>query len=521
MGARARLLEQVRASSINEDLEPHDVGIEEYTSGRNVVFRDAFAERVQGVRDVFGDPIGPPVHLHPELTSAAAFWTYGTREATEKLGVTDGAAHFDITPAAGIVTDPTIPQPWTSGSLNGVPFYNWGSGTPVFWDLQTGNIAQDLPGWETDATCRAMGSFKNYLIAMDYTDGGGQRFAQLVRWSDAAEPGSLPQTWAPAPDNDAGSLSVAETVGPLIDGRTLRNQFILYKQRATHTLDFVGGTFIFALRTLFTTSGVLTRNCIQEFRGRHVVLTDGDVILTDGHSVQSIIDRRMRRFLFASIDPVFFVNSFVAQLASQNEIWVCYPENGSEFANRALVWDYEQNKWGVRDLFETPHARAGVIPDDGSGSVDWDTDTEEWDEDITIWNEVNFNPVEDSLLLADIEDGFFNVDFGIDFAGADIDAEIVRASLDLGEPDVVKTVRSIWPRVNGNSGDVVEIRLGTQMHINDAIEWSLPVEFRINVDEKVDVFGSGKLISYALRSIGGAGWQSSGFDIEYSRKGRY
>lgn len=521
--AQRKQFAQSRASGLNQDLAAVDVSGEEYTSGRNVVFREGFAQRVKGVADVLGDPIGSPVHLTPVVFGATAFWSYATDEGLNdaKIGVTDGTLHSDITLVGGITTDPSVNQPWTSDILNGIPVYNWGNQPPVFWDLVPGNPVTVLPGWETDATCGALRAFNNYLIAMDYTTGIGTDLPHLFRWSDSAPPGAIPSTWAAAIDNDAGELSASQTPGRIIDGLKLRNQFMIYKQGSTYTLDFIGGNFIFALRLLFTTTGILTRNCVAEFKGRHLIFTDGDVVLSDGHTVASVIDRRMRRHIFANIDPVTFDNSYVAILPSENEIWICYPTNGNTFPDEAVVWDYQNNRFGLRDMFATPHATSGILPILSGLPVSWDLDPNAWNTDISTWDESAFNPVEDSLVLADTVDGFLNVDDGITFNGTPISAILNRDALDLGDPERLKTVKAIWPRIHGNTGDIVNFRIGSQLRINDPILFSNTLPFAINEQDKIDVFSTGRFISVEISSDGGAGWELSGFDIEFVMRGAY
>ena len=156
---------------------------------------------------------------------------------------------------------------------------NAGASSPVFWGTSPGSPAEVLTNWPAGAKCGALRPHTNYLMALDYTDELANPFPQLIKWSDAAEPGTIPQEWAPAPSNQAGSVSCAATPGAVVDGLTLRQQFIVYKQSSTFSLDFIGGQFIFGLRLLFANIGALSRNCVVEFEGKHAVLSDGDFIV--------------------------------------------------------------------------------------------------------------------------------------------------------------------------------------------------------------------------------------------------
>ena len=516
----ARALSQIEPVGFNLDLPAFQVPVEQWTGGINVHSRDGIPERIQGYTDIFGNPLGPPMWLFSQLTETTAFWLYGTGPALldQGLFVTDGVGHFDISPATGVDFG-VKKNPFTGTDFNSIAVINWGDGDdPVFWDGVTGNPTTVLPGWPPNTSVEAMRGFQNYLIGMDVTD-SGSRIENLIIWSDAAPPGSLPGEWIPSPSNQAGFRSLAATPGPVVDGIPLRNQFLLFKHNSTYSLDLIGGTFVFALRKLFLTTGVLSRNCAAEFFGRVVCFTDGDITLTDGHSVDSLIDRRMRRFIFSQIDSDNFLNSFVANYSARREIWFCFPTSGSEFADLAAVWDYEQDKWTVRELFNTPFGSQGVVNLAGA-ATDWDSDPNAWDTDTTDWNESTFNPVNDNLVLADNVRGFTNVDAGTDLAnGQSINALFQRDSLDFGEPLKVKTVRSIWARISGITGDIVRIRVGSQFDTDDPITWSAPVDFEIGVDVKVDTFASGRLLSFQFASTGGAPWIHSGFAVEFGTLG--
>lgn len=514
-----RIVSKVNPIGFVKDLPPHQVPPEAWTGGVNVHCRDGIPERILGYADIFGDPGQPPIWLLPVLTPAIAWWIYGTGPAAldQGLWVTDGTAHSDITPVGGIDYS-TKQNPFTGTVFNGVPVINWGvNDPPVFWDLNAGNPAQTLPGWPANTTVEAMRGFKNYLIGMNVTD-TGNTIEDTIIWSDSADPGTLPNEWIPAPANDAGFLALAAEPGPIVDGVTLRNQFLLFKNNSTWSLDFIGGTFIFALRNLFKTTGVISRNCAAEFQGRVVCFADGDITITDGHSTDSIIDRRMRRYIFSQISSTNFRNSFVAHYAGRREMWFCFPTANNEYADQAAVWDYEQNKWTIRELFETPYAVAGVVPE--TGSISWDSDPDSWDSDSTVWNEANFNPVLDNLVLADPDTGFTAADQGQDFAdGALITGRFERDSLDFGTPLEVKTIRSVWLQITGVTGDIIECRVGGQMDIDDPISWSAVVQFEIGVDRKIDVFATGRFLSFTFQSQGGSAWKHSGFQPEFGTVG--
>ena len=509
----------MRGQGVIKDLAPIDVPEERYTDSLNMIVRDGYQARIEGLADVFGTQIGPPVWMMNVLTPSVSFWMYATDG--DEVGVTDGVTHSDITPTIGPGAS-TLLNRWTGSMFNGVPVFNSGAGdTPWFWNTSPGSVAVPLTGWPANAFCAALRTHGNFIMALDYTDGGGNHIETLVKWSDSAAPGEIPSLWDPSPSNDAGDLSLAATPGAVIDGLSLRNSFIVYKQGSTYAMDSIGGQFIFSQRPLFLTSGILSRNCVVEFNGRHAVLTDGDFVVHDGHQIQSVIDSKLRRYIFDNISADNFQAAFVVLNKPRSEIWICFPTGSNTYADQAVVWSYEDNEFGIRELYNTPFAAPGIMPDLTAGATDWDSQVDTWAASAGTWNASNFNPSEDALVLTDLVNGFYQVDIGTQFVLADIGAQLNKDSMDFGDPELVKTLRAVWPRIDGVSGDVVNVSVGAQMNQNDPITFSAPVPFVIGTDKKVDTFAVGRLLSFRFTSTGGASWRTSGFDAEFGARSAY
>lgn len=515
----ARNIYPIRPKGIVRDVEAFELPPEFYSGGDNVVFRDELAERILGYQAILGNAIESPItHLRPVLADAVAYWLYGT---ANKIGVTSGTTHSDITPTTAPAN--TKPENWTSDTLNGIPVFNWQNAPPVSWGGSPATVCAKLPGWPDEAKCQSLRAFKNYLIAMAYDD--GTTFdPNLLVWSDSAAAGALPQSWTPAAGNDAGSVSLADTPGIIIDGASFRDQFIVFKRGSTYSLDFIGGNFIFALRRLFVTTGILATNCAVEIRGQQIVFTDGDIIAHDGHSAQSIIDRQWRRFIFDNIDSETFPSSYVALYQPKGEIWFCYPTKGNATPDVALVWNYEENRFGFRELNQAglaTHAAPGIVPASAAPATDWDSQTSSWDNYVGTWNQTNFNPAQDELVQANADGTFYAMDLGASANGVDINSVLQRHSLDFGSPERIKQVTAIWPRLKGQNGGTLNVRIGSQQTQYEPIKWAEWQSFVPGQDVRIPMYARGRLISVELASIGGANWRCGGFDFEYKVRGRF
>lgn len=103
-----------------------------------------------------------------------------------------------------------------------------------------------------------------------------------MRWSGAADPDSLPSTWDYTdPTNDAGQIPLSDSPGAVIDALELGDSLIIYKQRATYQMSYIGGNDIFGFQKIFPTTGMLAARCGCAIDNYHFVVTTDDVIVHD------------------------------------------------------------------------------------------------------------------------------------------------------------------------------------------------------------------------------------------------
>ena len=508
-------------SGIANDIPASQVPPEFFTSGNNMQFRQTFATRSPGHEEVYTGILSELRNIHNLQVGSTNFWVYQGKNTSS---VVTEATHTDITIAGGLSVIGQADN-WTSGLLNGVYFANNGIDAPMFWDGIPANKMTVLTGFPASTTVKAVRSFKNFLFGMDVSGPAGA-FPMQVIWSDAAEAGAIPSTWTPAKDNLAGDASLSETPGPIIDGLPLGPDFIFYKSQSAYSAQFVGGQNVFNFRRLPITTGVLARNCIADVNGKHFVVTDGDVIITDGQTAVSIIDNKMRKFLFDSLDQDNFAETFVVHYTAKNEVWVCFPTNGNSFADTALIWDTQANSWGERTVPLISHAAIGVV-DDVVTLETWDSDSEEWDLDHVAWNAQDFSLQDDSLVLAKSDDvvptssQFFQVDKGTTFDGVNINASITKASMSFGEPERVKAVRRIHPHITGDPGTLVFVRTGSQITTDGPTTFAPEQTYIVGTTEKIDTFSQGKYISFEFRSDGLKAWTLESWDVEVEQRGYF
>ena len=530
-----RILTEIRPTSVVEDIPAAEVPPEFWTQVENFYMRLGYAQRVAGISQFFLDWTDEALNLANVFSATLNFWTVMGKSTIQVIDQS-GTVSI-ITPATYV--GPILPAETTTTIINGFPVFNFRQDPPAFWDLNTSNIAVPLPGWPVNTTCRSIRTFQNFLFALNMTEAGNELPTKL-RWSEAAVPGTVPQEWDATPTNNAGDASLADTAGGIVDAAALRGSFVIYKQHATYIATFVGGSFVFSFKKFLTTSGIMARNCVVEALGQHVVMTDGDVILHDGQNVKSLVDEKLRRFIFLQIDPVNFINSFVTNYRAAKEVWICFPTQGFVEPNVAVVWDYAHDELSTRLLPETwSHSQSGLVLAT-TQALDWDGQLQTWNESAGSWNRAQFTGAFERVLASvavsvdvgdGVADGLSRLLFVDDTSTNRDDTAVVgiirRESLDLGTPEAVKYVRRVWPRIDGSTGTTIRIRVGVQDEPTEGISWSPFQNFKVNEDDFLNFDQSGRYISVSFEddsqplATPNPIWGIHGFDLEYTFQGDF
>jgi hypothetical protein len=357
-------------------------------------------------------------------------------------------------------------------------------------------------------------------------------FPHEVQWSSAAAAGSMPSSWTASATNEAGSsVKCADTSGALIDGAPLGNGFMLYKERHAYSMTYKqGSTYVMDVQPApGVAHGVLTRNCIAPWRGRHFLLAgDGDIGLTDGNTFESVADNRVRALIFNQLDQTNYQHAFVAAYPRKDQIWVCYPATGAKFCNRAQIWDGAKNTWSPERILPDVSCGAAGFVSDTAPAENWDADSSTWDSDATLWDSVNYSTARQSLLLGVPNDTtptsslILEQDRGLTANGAAFEAKVSKYGMDLGEPSLVKIARKVYLDVDASPGVQLLVRLGAQQEPGGATEWSAEQTYTVGAGPRhVDIYARGRFISFEARSTANAQWRLPSFSVDYDFDGEF
>ncbi len=518
-GDRMPELETYQARPVGAiyDVSPENVPPQAYTFAQNARFQEDRARRGEGMTYRSPEPLFNPERLHYRNFQETNQWLYA---GDGGIGL-DVVTQFNVTPAnypnnlaAGL-------HGWTD--LNGIPVWNHRGFTPHFHDGQTGNVMQQIPAWPTGWFCNRMVSFKFYLIAI----GGGDANTDIedqIRWSASADPGNLPGAWVPTTTNDAGDLAISDTPGPILDAVGLRDSLVIYKGTGAYVLQFIGGLFVFAQRRFLPKTGALTDNCVQSFRGRHYVVTQGDVVVHDGARVQSVVSGKARRAIFEDLSGQFKDRAFTYIDPMDNTFCFCWPSLSSRGwcdrrARFSIGGGPEDGAWSIEKLMpdELSDAKVGAYQVTGQGG-DWDSEPGDWDTTVGRWDDQANPDVGSQVLEAYIvAKKMGQPQDGGDRAGVTPITELRWEGKELnpGRSTLVDTIRPIFDNP-GNA--VIKLSFGFQESLNEPISWT--PEITANGD-KVDVALQGRYFSLRLRAEDERDWAIEGFDIEHGPLGRY
>jgi len=452
------------------DLSQHELPTSAWSDSSNMRFLDGYCYQFYGHGQVYGTPTVTPFHAAPIIgIDGTRYWIYPGEKKIYVAYISAGVAtHTNLTrQTAGNDVDYSGERnAWTSTSLSGIPILNPGNkiDPPQRWNLDPGQRAQTLDNWPANTFCRSMRAYKVFLVALGVTK-GSQDFPFMVKWSTSADPGAVPSTWDPADATElAGEVDLAEGGDPIVDALPLADSLIIYKEQSIWRMNFIGGQDVMGFQRIFGVSGALNRNCVVDLEiggaAAHFVLTGSDVIVHNGGAITQVLDKQARRALFQDFDTGAVDKCFVCKNPFLNEVFICYASIGNSVPNKALVWNYNDKTVSYRTIPNLNHAASGTVDNTLNGT--WDADDEPWDSDLTAWNGPDFTPNAQRVMMASDSTKFYLLDSSASFDGALPQSYLERIGLSLGIDEQRKLVRGIRPRITGNAGDTVLVKIGSQ-----------------------------------------------------------
>lgn len=487
---------------------------------RNVRFRDGAAEKAKGYSPALGSLSATSVYATQIRNGGNDFWVYASDSV---VYATDGSTHARIsTTSYTLAADADIG--WTGGPYHGYLILNEASKPPQTWIPGLANTMQPLANWPSASmTVEVIRTFRDFIWGLRVTESGVSN-ANMLRWSDLSGPGSLPSSWDfTDPTSRAGRKEFAESNDELVDCMGMRDSLIVYKQNHTWIGSYVDLPDVWAFRELFAESGLLAKNCVRPMGSRHSAITTDDWILHDGNSAESLISKRVRRWLFNRINSSRFQRSFLAADYVEKEMLFCFPENGNDWPNLALVWNWSENTFDVRELGgNMTFGSHGLVP---GSEITFDGSSGSFDSDDGSMDGISFSAFGKRVLFTDsASQRAFQLGDGELFASATMTAYVTRSYIPLDKSaEWVKRVLSLRPLVHGDSGHTLSFYVGLRDAIDDPVTMQGPFSFTIGSDHRIDLLSRdlvGRFLDIKAEYHGTGSFRFFGLEIEANRDGR-
>jgi len=509
----------VRASidSVTQGFAPDPVDLQLpdgfFTDTRNFRFRDAAVEKCKGQTAVFGSLSVTPMWAASIGDGTTSYWIYGNESV---LYATDGTTHSNVS-SASYNAGPDIG--YTGGQFHGYQILNDGVLAPQSWQPSLSNKVQALANWPASTFCKIIRPFRDQLIALRLTESGVYN-PRVIRWSDIAGVGSLPGSWDYTdPTNFAGRTELGETQDYLVDCLALRNVNIVYKQFSTYLMQPIQTNDSFEFQQLFSQSGLLAENCAAAFGAQHFVVTADDIVIHDGSNLQSIADKRTKRWFFSTLNSSRYQRTFVVPDFFNQTMWVCFCQTGNDFPNLALCWDWANNSWFVRELgANMANGAAGIVI---GSELTFDGQSGTFDSLTTTFDESTFTPFSTRLVLFNgTAPAAYQAESGETFAGTPMSCYATRSNIGLTRDlNSIKRIKRVFPKVIGTAGDAFSVYVGSKSTPDGTTTFSGPFNLTVGTDYKIDCRVSGRWITLKFAYGGTNTIRFAGFDLEFNHDG--
>lgn len=512
------------------DIKPATLPPEVWSNGRNVRISSNRVSPIGGAA-LFPDLVDIDIKwVGLTATSLNPLVVYGN---LEKLYATDGTSHTEITKAATTyaATDDAL---WQMETFGGLPIFNNSIDIPQLWSPPgTSTALVNLINWPSTLRAKAVRSYKSHMFALNCAK-GATLYPHMVKWSHPAEPGAVPVSWDETdPVYDAGETTLPDTdAGFIQDGRILGEFFVVYKENSIWMFRFVGGNNIFAKDQVAVGVGLRAPKTLVSIPGKtdqHFFMGLGDCYVFDGRQAVPIFHKVLQKTINRLINQDRIERAFSVVNTEHQEVWLCIPEIGEDWPSVAVVWNYRDGTYSIKDLGPTSFAANGYNPNPTVIQKIY-LDGLPYSQGIKFSDGKGFKldlaGDQNTILLeaTGAQKGLYIADSGLKAYGETTvrSRYIERRSLAIagqtreGRPIVDYTKRKlisrVYPKVLAGS---VKISVGVQEHEEQTITWTTPISARAS-DRYIDLPEpvSGRFISLKFTASDVDNFDLSGFDFE-------
>ena len=519
------------------DVEPYNLPFNAFTRAKNVRFNAGRVSRSSVFRTIKDSVSITPQFCYGQFSNS----TYDTVLVVSDAWAIHEFSNGTLTDRSGSISGSSSVKTYTGATLADVTYINREDRVPVFRAAGGTNFA-DLTNWPSTYRAASLRSFGDFLFAFNITE-GSTVFPNRVRWSNIALAGAIPDSWDGTDvTKSAGFNDIVQMNTPIVDAATLGSNLMIYSNDQVWQCEFVGGAFIFNFRKVFSDAGVINQNCIVEVEGKHFVFDANDIYVNDGVSRQSIVDKRVKDYIFNSLNNSQTDRCFVSHNPDLEEVMFCYLSGDDmvSFANttgcnRAAVYNYRNDTWSFMDL---PNVYAGTTANIQSVATYASVGQNYNEVGGTYYSqEAGFDR---HLVMVGRSDSNNSISthkiYGVDLADngtlsfpldteANKTIKLERIGIDLDEAQIpltgYKVINSIVPQVDTtNTNKAFNFTFGAAQLATDTPSYGAAQTLNISTSYKLDTRTSGRYLSYKLDVSDDKDFNFSGFDIDVILTGR-
>ena len=481
---------------------------EAWSNGRNVRFDNSSVSKMQGHEEMF-TLTAQPTNLIYWPRPVTQYYVYATDTTVHRVQ-SDGTV-------SQIGTGFTTGGVWQSVLFNGgyTVVMNNGIDEPHYITYGTDGRAQELtlqplPDWPSTLAARVVKTAGYALIAGNLTDTSGAFTSYqpgTIRISSQAAPGGVPSSWTIGTEllttADEFELSQTSDIRDIVD---LRGYTLVFTGNSIHRVQIASQGQPTRVQNLNTGRGVLATDCAIEFDGKVFAVDVNDIYTTGGSGgIESVADERTRDYFFSRLNPTHMENTFVVRNLRQDEIWIIYPtvDSTDGRCDEALIWNYHNNTWTIRDM---PGTLGGTIgPRVVSGAFSGDVDSIIF----TGYENNASNGVSDRIHAGDRTN---------QFNGDNFNAFVERTRFDLGDLMDAENLAAVYPLMEGTGSITYSFRATNQP--GQSVDFDSQTDrkiinrtFSIADDYKVDPRNNGRFLNMRISSNSNDSWILAGYSL--------
>jgi hypothetical protein len=401
---------------------------------------------------------------------------------------------------------------WQSTYFNGgyAVVFNNGVSTPLYALFGGVDTLAEIPGWNygtTVTTAKVIRALGYSLVAANLTivDGVTTTYApSTIRISVQAATGGFPAVWEPGLTTDTADEFEINSTSPILDMVELKNNMYVYTEDSIHVLSISTG--LTRVQPYSKSYGILNIGCVIEVDGKHIAVDNSDIYMHNGSgNIESIGSSRIKKYLFNNINKAYLSKVFMTKNPYYYEVWICYPKGISTKCNEAIVFNYKNNTWTVRDL----------------PNIDYMFNSY----NTAITNNTSVMYMVGSTATVLVADSGYSMWDGA--ALQPFASRVERVNMYAGDALGTIHISSITPILEDSTVSELSVHVVGNNNSNTAADWSnssgrditiLKPLIATNESYKVDPRNSGRFINYRVSGIGY--WRMPIIGLEVAQKDR-